>query len=157
MTRQTSAQLSLPAMFRAGIQRLSPWLSLLLPSHTGTTTTCLTTNLPGIQEPYQVTTFPAVGNAVSGARCRPRKYFDHEQSIAQTLLHFLFPFFGSSITVAFACCDSRSLSRVYMCSPHPATPSTYPISRLSGRFASHDLNPSFRFRYIVRLALDSKP
>jgi len=81
----------------------------------------LTTFLPSFRkERYGLTTFPKVDTDGEGALYSPVALHVHDRKADTPCTRLRCPF-GSSLSASLACCLSRRLSSVHMCSPyHPS-------------------------------------
>ena len=87
----------------------------------------LTAFLPFKQERYGLTTFHKVDKNGGGALYSPVALRVHDREVDNPVPCYS-ALFGSSLSASLACCLSRRLSRVHMCSPyHPSRPHFRPM------------------------------
>jgi hypothetical protein len=80
----------------------------------------LTASLPSQKERYGLTTFPKVDTDGGGALYSPVAWPVHDREADNPCTLLRCPF-GSSLSASLACCLSRRLSSVHICSPyHPS-------------------------------------
>jgi hypothetical protein len=78
--------------------------------------------LPFKKERYGLTTFRKVDKDGLGALSPPGALGVHDRILSRPCTRSS-AFFGSSLSATWACCSSRRLSRVHVCSPyHPSSP-----------------------------------